>query len=115
MAARQRRAGSRVQGALRAVLAAAAASLLLRPAGAAFTCTRSGFACAALGDLYAATNGPGWRYLPSASGVSVPPSAWAAAAAGNATDYCTFEGAACDTTSTLVSLCVPALLASGGA
>jgi hypothetical protein len=85
--------------------AALAGVLLLRPASA-FSCLRSGTTCTALGDLYAATNGAGWE-LPNAAGVGVPPQAWAEAAAGKATDFCTFEGAVCDSANNLVSLCAP--------
>lgn len=85
---------------------AAAVVLLLRTVSGAFTCTRSGTTCSALGDLYAATNGAGWE-LPNPSGVGVPLQAWAAAASGVATDYCAFEGAACDSANNLVSLCAP--------
>ena len=62
--------------------------------------------CAALGDFYAATNGAGWI-----------PSNWDNAAAGTATDYCTFQqvstdpgsGNICDPTGALTWLCVHAL------
>ena len=88
-----------------------AAALLvtaLRKAGAtAFACTRSGATCNALGDLYASASGAGWE-LPNVAGVGVPPQAWAAAASGVATDYCTFEGVVCDSANNVVSLCVRA-------
>ena len=57
-------------------------------AAAVFTCASSGndaTTCAALGDLYTATNGASWA---SNSG-------WSSAAAGTATDYCTFGGIFC--------------------
>ena len=60
-------------------------------AHAAFTCTDTSPAgtvtCAALGDLYAATNGAGWETK----------TGWLAAAAGTATDFCTFFGVECST------------------
>ena len=61
-------------------------------------------ACAALGDLYAATSG--WAILGSNTG-------WSSAAAGVATDYCTFYGVTC-ISGTVNSMCVwhPALLCS---
>jgi hypothetical protein len=62
--------------------------------------------CAALGDLYAATNGAGW-YTSSQS------SDWDNAAAGTATDYCTFRQASgghiCNSTGALTWLCVHSL------
>ena len=42
--------------------------------------------CFALGDFYTATNGAGW----------ISNSGWASAAAGVATDYCSFYGVTCD-------------------
>ena len=56
-------------------------------AAAAFTCAPANdvTACAALGDLYAATNGAG---MASNSG-------WSSAAAGTATDYRSFQGVIC--------------------
>ena len=51
--------------------------------------------CAALGELYYATNGGGW----------VHNSGWSAAATGYATDFCSFYGATC-TDGVLQNLCV---------
>ena len=64
-----------------------------------FVCTRQDATCEALGDLYYATNGSGWR----------DNSGWEAAAAGIATDYCGFwhdSGFACDGGLALTFLCV---------
>ena len=47
-----------------------------------FACTQQDATCAALGDLYASTNGVGWF---NAHG-------WVQAAAGVPTDYCRFDG-----------------------
>jgi hypothetical protein len=62
--------------------------------------------CTVLGDLYAATNGAGW-YTSSQS------SDWDNAAAGTATDYCTFRQASggniCNSTGALTWLCVHSL------
>ena len=66
----------------------AAVALLLLPACAlAFVCAprNSAAECTALGALYSATNGERWR---SSTG-------WSSAAAGVATDYCTFVGVEC--------------------
>ena len=52
---------------------------------AAFTCTVLDTTCSALGDLYAATNGGAWN-----NNIG-----WITAAAGTATDYCTFYGVGC--------------------
>ncbi len=60
-------------------------------AHAAFTCTVAGVTCDALGDLYSATNGAGWKtnigWSDAAgdgpSGYPVP------------TDFCTFSGVTC--------------------
>ena len=60
-----------------------------------FVCTRQDATCAALGDLYYATNGARWR---SNGG-------WDDAASGVATEYCTFEWASCDG-GVLTNLCV---------
>ena len=80
-------------------------------ATAAFTCcTGSGCSggvsnnpvvCAALGDLYTATNGQNWTNSPSGGG-------WNAAAAGMPTDYCTFAAwsALCNGSGVVTSLCV---------
>ena len=46
-----------------------------------FRCTQQDAVCDALGELYFSTSGRGWRLR----------GGWEAAAAGNATDYCTFE------------------------
>ena len=56
--------------------------LVARCASGLFTCTVQDDICAALGDLYAATNGPGW----------VNNTGWADAASGVPADYCTFYG-----------------------
>jgi hypothetical protein len=50
-----------------------------------FVCYRQDAICEALGDLYYATNGAGW----------LNKRGWEAAAAGFATDYCTFSFANC--------------------
>jgi hypothetical protein len=60
--------------------------------------------CAALGDLYNAAKGAGVGYGAAWTNTS----GWASAAAGNATDYCTFRGSFCDSTGALTFLCVPA-------
>lgn len=56
-------------------------------ATATFTCAAANdaTACSALGDLYTATNGAGW----------VSNTGWRDAAAGTATDCCTFQGVTC--------------------
>jgi len=55
---------------------------------ALFACTKQDATCAALGDLYEATSGPGW----------LDRGGWEDAAAGIPTDYCTLGTgkAACD-------------------
>ena len=57
-------------------------------AAGAFACApdENSVACAALGDLYAATGGASWTNK----------AGWVDAAAGTATSYCTFYGVACD-------------------
>ena len=67
-------------------------------ASAAFTCATADDAstCAALGALFAALNGGGWK-ASSAAG-------WSAAAAGTPTPFCTFQGVQCSG-SQLASLC----------
>ena len=61
--------------------------LLVSTTTAAFTCASSNDAtlCAALGDLYASTNGAGWLQKGN----------WAQAAAGTPTDYCSFFSVTC--------------------
>ena len=69
------------------------------PPSSSFVCANGNdpVVCAALGDLYSATSGSGWTGN----------SGWSSSAALYATDYCTFDGAAClPGTSTLTSLCV---------
>ena len=63
-----------------------------------FTCAAGNDAtqCAALRDLYYATNGPSWRYT----------SVWYSAASGIPTDYCTFSGLTC-AGNNVTRLCVP--------
>ena len=66
-----------------------------------FACTKQDATCEALGDLYYATNGAGW----------LNKGGWESAAAGVATDYCSFYPAdpdtlTCDEASALVSLYV---------
>ena len=63
-----------------------------------FTCATGNDAtqCAALRDLYYATNGPSWSTK----------SGWSSAAAGTATSYCTFYDVSC-TSNNVVQLCVP--------
>lgn len=51
-----------------------------------FVCTVQDEACDALGDLYYATNGSGW----------IRQKGWLEAAAGQAVDYCGFDGLGCD-------------------
>lgn len=53
--------------------------------GANFTCARTDTTCTALGSFYSGSLNSSWR---NSSG-------WSAAAAGNATDYCTFAGCGC--------------------
>jgi len=83
-------------------------TLLLRAHGvytASFTCGNSNDAatCAALGDLYTATTVTAWS---NSDG-------WSTAAAGTATDYCSFAGLSCDGSGLLTALCVfPAPLAA---
>jgi hypothetical protein len=72
----------------------------------AFACltTAAGYSaatCAALGGLYAATNGPSWSTK----------TGWSAAAAGTPTNFCSFHGVTCVTTGSpggrgLTVLCV---------
>ena len=68
-----------------------------------FTCATGNDAtqCAALRDLYYATNGQSWT---SKSG-------WSSAAAGTGTDYCTFHSVTC-TGNDVTQLCVEALAAA---
>jgi hypothetical protein len=69
----------------------------LLAAAQSFTCAsyNDPVTCSALGDLYSATNGTSWNTN----------TGWSSAASGTATDYCTFDGAACASgTSTLTSL-----------
>lgn len=82
------------RGACAAALCSRSAPLLLlllactaATATPVFSCAPGNNAtqCAALGALYSATGGPGW----------VNSSGWAAAAAGQPTDFCTFAGVAC--------------------
>jgi hypothetical protein len=62
-----------------------------------FACTRQDAACAALGDLYAATNGAQWTTN----------TGWAAAAGGVAQDYCTaLYKVACNVAGRLTRMCV---------
>lgn len=67
----------------------------------AFTCTKPDATCAALAELYAATNGSGWLD-PGDAG-------WRQAAVGVATSYCSFNGVACSSAGEVVLLCVPRL------
>ena len=53
--------------------------------------------CVALGELYGATHGASWTFADG----------WRAAAAGQATDYCSFYQAGCDHNGVLTELCVP--------
>ena len=68
------------------------------PSPPTFTCAAGNDAtqCAALRDLYFATNGPSWTTK----------TGWTAAVAGGATDYCTFYRVMC-TGNNVVYLCVP--------
>ena len=65
-----------------------------------FTCTRQDTTCAALGDFWEATGGPGWQNR----------SGWEQAAAGVATDYCSFACLVCDAAGVLRQLCVSCTL-----
>ena len=90
----------RMQRAMRkSVLSLLLLPLLVGAVGAAFTCAGGNDAgtCGALGDLYAATEGPSWTDR----------TAWATAASGTATSYCSFTGVTC-MGSAVVGLCVPA-------
>lgn len=51
-----------------------------------FACTVQDTVCEALGDFFNDTGGPSWRAT----------TGWAAAAAGIATDYCSFVNVGCD-------------------
>ena len=81
-----------------ALVAVVALAVLASRAHSAFTCVVGDDAvqCAALGDLYAVTNGAGWQ---SNNG-------WSAAAAGQPTSYCAFEGVACGAGGAVTYLCV---------
>lgn len=87
----------------RAALLARAAALcaVLRVAGGAaplLACETSGrdaASCAALGDLYAATGGASWAAR----------AGWRDAAAGRASDYCSFTGITCDSDGAVTQLC----------
>lgn len=62
-----------------------------------FLCTSSDATCAALGDLYYATNGPGWTLT-----------GWNVASGGQAWNYCSFNGVTC-VNGNVTQLCVPLL------
>jgi hypothetical protein len=75
-----------------------------------FTClsTQDAFTCAALGALYASTNGAAWTTK----------TGWVSASAGTATSYCTFHGVTCGSGSAkgaVATLCAPLPCAAGGA
>ena len=67
-----------------------------RSALGAFTCLQQDATCSALGDLYAATNGPN----------SAMTTGWSAAASGTATDYCMFQAVQCSN-NVVTEMCVP--------
>jgi hypothetical protein len=72
----------------------------LRPCAALLQCTtpgRDGAACFALGQLYSSAVGDAWTER----------GGWADAAAGVATDYCSFEGVTCDGAGVVTGLCAP--------
>jgi hypothetical protein len=94
---------ARTPGARRATPLALLLALLAvaapRRGGAALTCAAADDAttCAALDDVFTATGGERWA---SSAG-------WRDAAAGTATDYCTFFGVTCSGRSLVTALCVP--------
>ena len=68
---------------------------LLPRCSAAFTCSNTDTTtCAALGDLYTATNGSSWTNK----------NGWISAAGGTATDYCTFQSLGCNGLKVVTSL-----------
>ncbi len=81
------------------MLLCVALAAAVRCARAAFTCAAGDdpVQCAALGDLYAATNGAAWGDAPG----------WSAAAAGVPTSYCQFSYVAC-AGQAVTSVCVAA-------
>lgn len=83
---------------MRALAAAAAAVVLAAARAAAFTCAppRDPAACAALADLYDATDGARWS---NSAG-------WAAAAADAGADVCAFAGVGCSASGQVTSMCV---------
>jgi hypothetical protein len=88
------------RAALLALLALLLAAAAPQHSAAALTCAAGNDAttCAALDDVFTGAGGERWA---SSAG-------WRDAAAGAATDYCTFFGVACSSGSSLVtSLCVP--------
>jgi hypothetical protein len=68
-----------------ALCAARAVAQVYSPLLPGFLCARQDAACAALGDLYAATTGAQWRNN----------SGWLDAAGGTPTDYCIMAGVTC--------------------
>jgi hypothetical protein len=116
-AARRQRRRWRAHAAAAAALALCAAAPAAAqapppPAPPPFAClpARSAAACAALGDLYAATGGPGWANSTGwASAVTAPFGASVAASA----DFCAFDGVTCDAAGDVTALCVRAHAAAG--
>ncbi len=72
--------------------------------GAGFTCGAADdvVTCAALGAIYAATDGAGWS---SNNGNYLLNWGWRDAAAGTATSVCTFAGVTCDAGGAITLLC----------
>jgi hypothetical protein len=87
------------RAALLALLALLLAAAAPQHSAAALTCAAGNDAttCAALDDVFTGAGGERWA---SSAG-------WRDAAAGAATDYCTFFGVTCSSDSLVTSLCVP--------
>jgi hypothetical protein len=65
-------------------------------------CTVPGLTCDVLRDLYFSTNGPAWAH----NAGWFDTGGWAAAAAGIATDFCTFYCVWCDPGGSVTAMCV---------
>jgi hypothetical protein len=109
-------------GAAAAVLAlrAAPAAALAPPPPPPFTClpSRNAASCAALSDLYSATDGAAWSNATAGWGSAAAAALVSGAPA--AADYCAFEGVTCDAGGDITALCVllrrpPAPWRRGGA
>lgn len=82
-----------------------------------FACALQDATCAALGDLFASTNGPTWAstgtstaaWVTAADGAVccyVPTTCELTYASGAAGDYCALFGVTCDSNGEVVKLCV---------